>query len=596
MSDYTAPIADMRFALEEIAGIGEIARLPHCEQASPDLVDAVLEEAAKLAAGVLAPLNHIGDQQGSRLENGVVRTPEGFKEAYRQYVEGGWNALPFDPEHGGQGLPMVLATAVLEMWNAANMGFALCPLLNVGAVEALTAHGTDEQKRLYLPKLISGEWTGTMNLTEPQAGSDVGALRTRAVPDGAHYRITGQKIFITYGEHDMAENIVHLVLARLPDAPPGTRGISLFLVPKFVVNGDGSVGARNDVRCVSLEHKLGIHASPTCVLAFGDSSGAVGYLVGEENRGMECMFTMMNNARLNVGLQGVAIAERAYQHARDFARQRVQGRPVTAKAAGTYPIIHHPDVRRMLLLMRAQSEAMRALAYYTAGAIDRARHHPDAERRAQQQRRVDLLIPVVKAWCTDLGVEIASIGVQIHGGMGFIEETGAAQHLRDARIAPIYEGTNGIQANDLVGRKLLRDRGAAATELLADMRTIDRRLEAAPGEDIAGIRAALALGIDALGGATSWMVETGAADLPRALAGSASYLKLMGIVTGGALLAQGALAAEARVKTGTGDVAFNKAKLMTARFFAEHVLATAPGLVPAITGGATTMSFDLERF
>ena len=595
MSDYTAPIADMRFALEEIAGIGEIARLPHCEQASPDLVDAVLEEAAKLAAGVLAPLNHIGDQQGSRLENGVVRTPEGFKEAYRQYVEGGWNALPFDPEHGGQGLPMVLATAVLEMWNAANMGFALCPLLNVGAVEALTAHGTDEQKRLYLPKLISGEWTGTMNLTEPQAGSDVGALRTRAVPDGAHYRITGQKIFITYGEHDMAENIVHLVLARLPDAPPGTRGISLFLVPKFVVNGDGSVGARNDVRCVSLEHKLGIHASPTCVLAFGDNGGAVGYLVGEENRGMECMFTMMNNARLNVGLQGVAIAERAYQHARDFARQRVQGRPVTAKAAGTYPIIHHPDVRRMLLLMRAQSEAMRALAYYTAGAIDRARHHPDAERRAQQQRRVDLLIPVVKAWCTDLGVEIASIGVQIHGGMGFIEETGAAQHLRDARIAPIYEGTNGIQANDLVGRKLLRDRGAAATELLADMRTIDRRLEAAPGEDIAGIRPALALAIDALGEATSWMVETGAADLPRALAGSAPYLKLMGIVTGGALLAQGALAAEARVKTGTGDVAFNKAKLMTARFFAEHVLATAPGLVPAITGGATTMSFDLER-
>jgi len=595
VSDYTAPIADMRFALEEIAGIGEIARLPHCEQASPDLVDAVLEEAAKLAAGVLAPLNHIGDQQGSRLENGVVRTPEGFKEAYRQYVEGGWNALPFDPEHGGQGLPMVLATAVLEMWNAANMGFALCPLLNVGAVEALTAHGTDEQKRLYLPKLISGEWTGTMNLTEPQAGSDVGALRTRAVPDGAHYRITGQKIFITYGEHDMAENIVHLVLARLPDAPPGTRGISLFLVPKFVVNGDGSVGARNDVRCVSLEHKLGIHASPTCVLAFGDNGGAVGYLVGEENRGMECMFTMMNNARLNVGLQGVAIAERAYQHARDFARQRVQGRPVTAKAAGTYPIIHHPDVRRMLLLMRAQSEAMRALAYYTAGAIDRARHHPDAERRAQQQRRVDLLIPVVKAWCTDLGVEIASIGVQIHGGMGFIEETGAAQHLRDARIAPIYEGTNGIQANDLVGRKLLRDRGAAATELLADMRTIDRRLEAAPGEDIAGIRPALALAIDALGEATSWMVETGAADLPHALAGSASYLKLMGIVTGGALLAQGALAAEARVKTGTGDVAFNKAKLMTARFFAEHVLATAPGLVPAITGGATTMSFDLER-
>jgi len=596
VSDYTAPLADMRFALEEIAGISEIAQLPGCEQASADLVEAILEEAGKLASGVLAPLNRVGDKEGSRLENGVVRTPDGFKEAYRQYVEGGWNALPFEPEHGGQGLPMVLATAVLEMWNAANMGFALCPLLNVGAVEALTAHGTAEQQRLYLPKLISGQWTGTMNLTEPQAGSDVGALRTRAARDGDHYRITGQKIFITYGEHDMAENIVHLVLARLPEAPPGTKGISLFLVPKFLVNGDGSLGARNDVRCVSLEHKLGIHASPTCVLAYGDSGGAVGYLVGEENRGMECMFTMMNNARLNVGLQGVAIAERAYQQARDFARQRVQGRPVTAKTAGTYPIIHHPDVRRMLLMMRAQTEAMRALAYYTAGAIDRARHHPLSETRARQQRRVDLLIPVVKAWCTDLGVEIASTGVQIHGGMGFIEETGAAQHLRDARIAPIYEGTNGIQANDLVGRKLLRDRGEAARELLADLRAIADRSESAMGEDFAAITAMLGAGIDALEDATAWMVATGGADLPRALAGSAAYLKLMGIVVGGALLAQGALAAKTRLAASASDTAFHQAKLATARFFAEHVLATAPSLAPAIKGGATTMSFDLEGF
>jgi 3-(methylsulfanyl)propanoyl-CoA dehydrogenase len=596
VSDYTAPLADMRFALEEIAGIGEIAGLPGCEQASPDLVEAILEEAGKLAGGVLAPLNRVGDKEGSRLENGVVRTPTGFKEAYRQYVEGGWNALPFAPEHGGQGLPMVLATAVLEMWNAANMGFALCPLLNVGAVEALTAHGTAEQKRLYLPKLISGEWTGTMNLTEPQAGSDVGALRTRAVREGALYRITGQKIFITYGEHDMAENIVHLVLARLPDAPAGTRGISLFLVPKFLVNADGGLGARNDVRCVSLEHKLGIHASPTCVLAFGDSGGAVGYLIGEENRGMECMFTMMNNARLNVGLQGVAIAERAYQQARDFARQRVQGRPVTAKTAGPYPIIHHPDVRRMLLLMRAETEAMRALAYYTAGAIDRARHHPQSETRARQQRRVDLLIPVVKAWCTDLGVEIASMGVQIHGGMGFIEETGAAQHLRDARITPIYEGTNGIQANDLVGRKLLRDRGEAAAELLADLRAIAERCASASGEDLAAIGPVLGAGINALEDATRWMVATGGADLPRALAGSAPYLKLMGIVVGGALLTQGALAAEMRLKGNAGDGAFHEAKLATTRFFAEHMLATAPGLVPAVKDGATTMSFDLERF
>jgi 3-(methylthio)propanoyl-CoA dehydrogenase len=596
VTDYAAPLADMRFALTEIAGISEIAGLPSCEQATSDVVDAVLEEAGKLAGSVLAPLNRVGDQQASRLENGVVRTPDGFKEAYAKYVEGGWNALPFPPEHGGQGLPMALSTAVFEMWNSANMGFALCPLLNVGAVEALAAHGTTEQQRLYLPRLISGEWTGTMNLTEPQAGSDVGALRTRAVRDGDGYRITGQKIFITYGEHDMAENIVHLVLARLPDAPPGTRGISLFLVPKFMVNADGSLGQRNDVRCVSLEHKLGIHASPTCVLAYGDNGGAQGFLIGEENRGMECMFTMMNNARLNVGLQGVAIAERAYQQARDFARQRVQGRPVTAKAADNHPIIEHPDVRRMLLQMRAQTEAMRALAYYTAGAIDRARHHPDAETRAAQQRRVDLLIPVVKAWSTDAGVEIASIGVQVHGGMGFIEETGAAQHLRDARIAPIYEGTNGIQANDLVGRKLLRDKGMAAKELIAEMRTLDAPLAAAKGDDAAAIRQALAPGVDALAAASDWMVAQGVADPPCALAGAVPYLRLAGAVTGGWLMAQGALAAQRHLAERDGDARFHEAKLVTARFYAEHILAVAPALMPAITGGATVMSLDLEQF
>jgi 3-(methylthio)propanoyl-CoA dehydrogenase len=596
VTDYIAPLADMRFALQEIAGIGEIASLPGCEQASDDLVDAVLEEAGKLAGGVLAPLNRAGDEQGSRLENGVVRTPEGFKDAYRHYVEGGWNALPFAPEHGGQGLPIAVATAVAEMWNSANMSFALCPLLNVGAVEALTAHGSPEQQRLYLPKLISGEWTGTMNLTEPQAGSDVGALRTRAVREGEHYRIAGQKIFITYGEHDMAENIVHLVLARLPDAPPGTKGISLFLVPKFMVGTDGSLGQRNDVRCVSLEHKLGIHASPTCVLAYGDNGGAIGFLVGEENRGMECMFTMMNNARLNVGLQGVAIAERAYQQARDFARQRVQGRPVTAKAAGAHPIIHHPDVRRMLLLMRAQTEAMRALAYYAAGAIDRARHHPDLAARERQQRRVDLLIPAVKAWCTDLGVEIASLGVQVHGGMGFIEETGAAQHLRDARIAPIYEGTNGIQANDLVGRKLLRDRGAAAGELIAEMRDIGRALADEPGEDLAALARPLAAALDAVERATEWMVDHGESDPPRALAGAVPYLKQLATVAGGWLMAKSALAATARLRARAGDAGFNEAKLVSARFYAEHVLPAAPALLPAITGGGTVMAFDLDRF
>src|SRR5689334_20186112 len=478
---YAAPLEDMRFVLDTVT---PLAGAPLEGAVERDVVDAILGEAARFAAAELDPLNQKADRIGSVLENGIVRTPPGLREAYQRYVEAGWMGLQCDPDYGGQGLPVSLAAAAVEMWNSACMGWALCPLLNFGAIELLQAHGSEEQKRLYLGKLISGEWTGTMNLTEPQAGSDLGALRTRAEPAhderwGEHYRISGQKIFITYGDHDLTPNIVHMVLARTPDAPPGSKGISLFLVPKFLVKEDGSLGERNDIRVVSLEHKLGINASPTCVLAYGDNGGAVGYLIGEENRGLECMFTMMNNARLNVGLQGVAIAERAYQQARDFARQRVQGKPVTAKDAGNHPIIEHPDVRRMLLQMRAQTEAMRALAYYTAGAIDRARHHPDAETRAAHQRRVDLLIPVVKAWSTDAGVEIASIGMQVHGGMGFIEETGAAQHLRDARIAPIYEGTNGIQANDLVGRKLLRDKGMAAKELIAEMRALDAPLAGA---------------------------------------------------------------------------------------------------------------------
>ena len=594
MSDYAAPLADMRFALNEISGLAEIAGLPGCEQAAPELVDQVLDEAAKLAGGVIAPLNAVGDREPSRLENGVVRTPKGFSEAYRNYVEGGWNSLPFDPEYGGQGLPQVVATAVLEMWTSANLSFSLCPMLTVGAVELLQAHGSPEQKRLYLGKMISGEWTGTMNLTEPQAGSDVGALRTRAVKKGDHYEITGQKIFITYGEHDMAENIVHMVLARLPDAPAGTRGISLFIVPKRLVNPDGSLGAQNDLRCVSLEHKLGIHGSPTCVMAYGDRGGAVGYLVGEPNRGMELMFTMMNNARLNVGLQGVAIAERAYQQARDFARQRVQGRPAGAKPDGPLPIVHHADVRRMLLDMRAATEAARALTYTVAAGIDRARHHADSAERERQQRRVDLLIPVVKAWCTDLGVETASTGVQVHGGMGYIEETGAAQHLRDARIAPIYEGTNGIQANDLAARKLGRDGGAAAKEFIGEMRGLDRALAAAPGDDLATVRRHLAAGLDALAAATDWMAEAVATDMPRALAASVPYLRMLGTVAGGWLLAKGGLAAEAALAGRGGQAGFFEAKLVVARFFAEHRLAGAPGLLPAITGGAAVAAFDSE--
>src|SRR5271155_4569970 len=520
---YAAPLADMRFVLEEIAAIDEVASLPGYEAASADLVAAILGQAAKLAETVLAPLNQPADQIGSVLENGVVRTPPGFREGYAHYVEGGWNGLTGDPEYDGQGLPFALAAPVTEMWNSACMSFALCPLLNHGAVEMLNAHGSPEQKQRYLGKLVSGEWTGTMNLTEPQAGSDLGALTTRAVPSGDHYRITGQKIFITFGDHDLASNVVHAVLARTPGAPPGSRGISLFLVPKFLPDDQGMPGPRNAVRTLSLEQKLGIHASPTCVLAYED---AIGWRIGEENRGLEYMFTMMNNARLNIGMQGVAIAERAYQQARDFARMRVQGHPVGAAAhAGPLPIIHHPDVRRMLLWMRAATEAMRSLAYYAAAMIDRGRHDPDPAGRSRAQLRADLLIPVVKAWCTDLGIAVASTGIQVHGGMGYVEETGAAQHLRDARIAPIYEGTNGIQANDLVGRKLARDGGEAAAALLAEMRATVTALGEARSTDLGAIVRPLQEGLAALERATSLLVE---AEPAPAAAGSVPYLQLLG--------------------------------------------------------------------
>jgi alkylation response protein AidB-like acyl-CoA dehydrogenase len=437
MTAYAAPLTEMRFVLDEIADLAAVARLPGYEEATPDLADAILEEAGKLAAEVLAPLNQSGDREGATFENGVVRTATGFREAYHRYVESGWNALPFDPDYGGQGLPWTLATAIQEMWNSANLGFALCPMLTQGAVELLQAHGSDAQKALWLPKLISGEWAGTMNLTEPQAGSDVGALKTRAEPRDGHWLITGQKIFITYGEHDLTENIAHMVLARTPGAPAGTKGLSLFLVPKVLVGDDGSLGQRNDLRCVSIEHKLGIHASPTAVLAFGDSGGAVGTLIGEENRGMACMFTMMNNARLAVGLEGVAIAERAYQQALAYARERRQSSALGSADPTPVAIVRHPDVRRMLMTMKSQIEAMRALIYTTAATLDRAKRAPDEAARARAQTKADLLIPVAKAWSTDLGCEIASLGVQVHGGMGFIEETGAAQYYRDARIAPI---------------------------------------------------------------------------------------------------------------------------------------------------------------
>ena len=597
MTEYRAPIAEMQFTMREIAGLDEIARLPGFEEASPDLVDAALEEAGRLASEVLAPLNQVGDQQGCVLENGVVRTPAGFRDAYWRFAEGGWTGVQFDPEYGGQGLPWLVGTALHEIWASANLAFSLCPLLSQAAIELLQAHGSEEQKALYLEKLISGDWTGTMNLTEPAAGSDVGALRTRAVREGDHYRITGQKIFITYGEHDFTENIIHMVLARTPDAPPGTKGISLFIVPKVLVNPDGSLGRRNDLRAAAIEHKLGINASPTCVMAFGDNEGAVGYLIGEECRGIEYMFTMMNNARLGVGLEGVAIAERAYQQARDFARLRVQGRDALGDGDEPVPIIRHPDVRRMLLSMRARTEAARAIAYYAAGMLDRAKHGEDAAARRRDQAIVDLLIPVVKAWCTDAGVAVASTGVQVHGGMGFIEETGAAQHYRDARITPIYEGTNGIQALDLLGRKLLRDGGETMRGLITEIRGTDPDLAGAADDDLAAVRAGLAQGVEALEAATGWLLDSARNDRGAVTAGATPYLRLTGTVVGGWLMARAALAAGRRLADGDADPNFLKAKIRTARFYAEQILPQGAALLtPIVRGGDTVMEFDEAQF
>ena len=450
MSTYSAPVRDMQFAIEELADLKTVASFSGYEDATPDLVNSVLEEAAKFAGGVWAPLDRVGDVEGARWNDGQVAMPDGFHAAYRQFVEAGWNGLRFGAEYGGQGLPKLVDAAVMEMWNGANLGFSLVSLLTQGAIEAILLRGSEAQKQKYLPRLVIGEWTGTMNLTEPQAGSDLALLRASAVPEGDHYRIRGQKIFISFGEHDLTDNIIHLVLARTPNAPAGVKGISLFLVPKFPVDDDGGLGERNDVSCVSIEHKLGIHASPTATLAFGDKGGAIGYLLGEENRGLESMFIMMNEARFAVGMQGVAIAERAYQRALAWAKERLQGKDA-ANGGHVVPIIRHPDVRRMLMSMKSRTEAMRALAYVVAGLLDTARRHPDALARARAQALAELLIPVVKGWSTESAIDIASIGLQIHGGMGYVEETGAAQHLRDARITTIYEGTTGIQAIDLVG-------------------------------------------------------------------------------------------------------------------------------------------------
>jgi alkylation response protein AidB-like acyl-CoA dehydrogenase len=585
MAEYTAPLRDMQFVIEELVGLDDVAALPGYEHATPDVVHAILEEANKLARDVLSPINRAGDLEGSRLENGVVITPTGFKAAYQAYVDGGWNALQFDEDIGGQGLPLLVATPVFEMWDAANLAFMLCPVLTIAAVECIEKFGTEQQKEKWMPKLVTGEWTGTMVLTEPNAGSDVGSLRTRALPEDGHYRISGQKIYTTWGEHDFTDNLVHMVLARTPDAPPGTRGISLFIVPKFMVNDDGSLGQRNDVRAVSLEHKLGIHGSPTCVMQFGENDGAIGYLVGEECRGMEYMFSMMNSARLAVGREGVGIGERAYQQAADYARERVQGKDMANPVLNEVPIIHHPDVRRNLMTMRSLTEATRALGYYVAAKQDVVRKHPDPDVRAAALARVNLLVPIVKAWSTDCGVEIASLGVQIHGGAGFIEETGAAQHYRDSRITPIYEGTNGIQALDLVGRKILRDRGEALQSLVDEIRDtqIDDPL----------IANAMWSALDALKVTTDWMLaDTG--DDPRiVMAGATPYLRALGLVTGGWFMAKAANIAAAA----EGDDDFYKAKHVTARFYAANMLPQVAGYAQAARAGADDiMALSAEAF
>ena len=570
MSPYNAPLHDIAFALRHIAGLDELAKIPAWSEIGLDHTEDLLAEAGRLATEVIAPTNRMGDQTGSMLDdNGDVVTPEGFRQAYQQLIGGGWTAVSADPEHGGAGFPLVVDVAIQEMVTSANMAFSLCPMLSQSAIGTLSAHGSHEQKHRWLPSLISGTWTGTMLLTEPQAGSDVGALTTRAEPqaDGT-YRLWGQKIFITWGEHDMADNIVHCVLARTPDAPIGTRGISLFIVPKLLVDDNGALGERNAIRCIGLEHKVGIHASPTCVM---ELDGAVGELVGEEHEGMPQMFTMMNKARLLVGLEGLAMAERAYQQAVAFAAERRQGRRPDTEPGAQAPINQHPDVRRMLLDMRARSEAMRGLLYLNAAAADQAARHPDPIHRQQARHRAELLTPVSKAWCTDQGVEVASMGIQVHGGMGFVEETGAAQHWRDSRIAPIYEGTNGIQAIDLVARKLPMDNGAPLAALLEEMTGLDKNLDQAVG---------------AIAEATRWLEEHPGDD---ALAGATPFLQMLGLTVGGWIMARAWGTAGGLEATEPEHADFWRAKQLSSRFYLDQILPTAPALLPAVTSGASAL-------
>ncbi|MBL1147728.1 MAG: acyl-CoA dehydrogenase [Pseudomonadota bacterium] len=585
MTEYRPPLEDLAFVLDHIAGFDGI-----CGEGSDinmDLARAVLEEAGKLAADVWAPLNSAGDKQPAVMENGVLKATPGFKEAYLQFAEGGWNAISFDEAFGGQDMPWCLAMAAAEMWQASNLSLSLCPLLGQAAIEAIHKHGTAEMQEKYLPKLISGEWTGTMHLTEPQAGTDLSAIRTTAKKEGDHYRLHGQKIFITFGEHDFTENIIHMVLAHIDGLPEGNNGLGLFLVPKFLVNDDGSLGERNDVFAVSVEHKLGIHGSPTCVMTYGDKGGAVGYLVGEEGKGLRNMFTMMNNARIGVGQQGVALCERATQHAKAYAADRVQGGKIGDKSGNDVTIINHVDVRRMLATMRALTEAGRAMALYAGGYIDRATRAADAEQKQSLSARVDLMTPLIKAWCTDAAVEVSSLGVQIHGGMGFIEEAGAAQFYRDARILPIYEGTNGIQSNDLVFRKILRDGGREFTRFAADIATDIDDLRSRNDEALSVIARQMDTALEKLKTSTEWILQNGAENTDAVAAAAVPYLRQCATVAGGYMMAKMAGTAHQLLQAGADNdnTAFLQTKIIHARFFAESLLPQVGGLTDVVTGG-----------
>ncbi len=594
---FTAPVKDMLFCMEHLANLPQVAQIPGFEDASLETAQAVLEESAKLCEGVIEPLNVPGDTQPSSFAEGKVVTTPGFKEAYQQYVQGGWQGLQHPVDFGGQGLPKTIGAACVEMLNASNISFALCPLLTDGAIEALLTAGSDALKAKYLEKLVSGEWTGTMNLTEPQAGSDLALVRTKAepLPDGT-YKIFGTKIFITYGEHDMAENIIHLVLARVAGAPEGVKGISLFVVPKFLVNDDGSLGARNDVHCVSIEHKMGIKASPTAVLQYGDNGGAIGYLVGEENRGLEYMFIMMNAARYGVGLQGIGVSERAYQRAVQYARDRVQSRPVDGSVAGSAAIIHHPDVRRMLMTMRSVTEACRAMASTAAAAYDAAHHHPDAEVRKANAAFYEFMVPLVKGYSTEMSLEVTSLGVQVHGGMGLIEETGAAQYYRDAKILTIYEGTTAIQANDLVGRKTARDGGENAKAIAAQIAKTEAELRASGSAAALSMADRLQSAREAFLQVVDFVVGKAKASPNAVYAGSVPYLMLAGNLMAGWQMGRAMLVAQDKLAQGE-DVPFMQSKIATAQFYGEHILTRTASLRDSILlGGESACALPLEAF